>query len=98
MHGIKTSKAIRELQRLVLALPLSSMENLDLSFCLSASTFPDRDKMGKIRNISVLLFITAVMIKQEIFLEVPCKYYPGLKMLADSLHLAGLSQLLSDEL
>ena len=54
---------IPEFQGPVLSRPLCSAGNLhDLSY-LSGSEFPDHVKMGIIRNIPVLLFLTAGMIK-----------------------------------
>lgn len=64
LYRIKTSEYIREFQRPVVALLLSSTGNLDELFYLSESEFSDLVKMGIIRKIPVLLlFMTAGVIK-----------------------------------
>lgn len=63
LYGMKTAEYIPEFQGPVLSQPLCSAGNLhDLSY-LSGSEFPDHVKMGIVRNIPVLLFLTAGMIK-----------------------------------
>lgn len=62
-YRVKTSKYIREFQRPVLALPLPGPGNLGKLFYLPESNFSDLVNMEITRNIPVLLFTAAGMIK-----------------------------------